>query len=237
MNLQTIDGGATLDVGNTSASVFGRDRRIRLSVIVVSGAFAVPGTSSAGPDRVWEAPYFHEYDATASGQAWDEPERQCAEQPGEAAQEAVSELRRISGLTWEQLGQLFTVSRRSVHFWASGKPLNAENETRLLRVLDIVRSADRGNARATRSALLDVQDGFSAFELLVDARFDEARARLGVGVGRPRPVLGELSADAKAARAPLRPEDLVEAQHDRVHRDPGRARAARTVRNSRREAT
>ena len=58
----------------------------------------------------------------------------------------------------------------------------------------------------------------------------EARARLGVGAGRPRPVLGELSAEAKAARAPLRPEELVEAQHDRVHRDPGRTRAARTVR-------
>ena len=53
----------------------------------------------------------------------------------------------------------------------------------------------------------------------------------------PRPVLGKLSAEAKAARAPLRPEELVEAQHDRVHRDPGRARAARTVRNSRRGTT
>ena len=64
------------------------------------------------------------------------------------------------------------------------------------------------------------------------------KARIGgAGVGRPRPVLGELSAEAKAARAPLPPEELVEAQHDRVHRDPGRARAARTVRNSRRETT
>lgn len=47
---------------------------------------------------------------------------------------------------------------------------------------------------------------------------------------RFRPAIGELSAEAKAARAPLRPEELIEAQHDRVHRDPGRARAARTVR-------
>lgn len=61
-------------------------------------------------------------------------------------------------------------------------------------------------------------------------RSDEARARLGVDAGRPRPVLGELSAEARAARAPLRPEELVGAQHDRVHRDPGRARAARAVR-------
>lgn len=236
MNLQTIDSSAPLYKLTTSASIFGRERLPRLSVIVVSGALSVSSTSSVEPNRVWEAPYVHEYDATASGEGWIEPERRGAEQQ-EATREAVSELRRISGLTWEQLGQLFAVSRRSVHFWASGKPLNAENESRLLQVLDIVRTADRGDARSTRSALLDVHDGTSVFDLLVEERFDEARARLGVGAGRPRPVLGQLSAEAKAARAPLRPEELVEAQHDRVHRDPGRARAARTVRNSRRGTT
>jgi len=237
MNLQTIDTSAGLDEVSTSASIFGRERFPRLSVIVVSGALTVPGTSSAEPNRLWEAPYIHDYDATASGEGWVEPEDEGTEQQSEATREAVSELRRISGLTWEQLGQLFAVSRRSVHFWASGKPLNAENEKRLLQVLDIVRTADRGDARSTRSALLDVRDGTSAFDLLVDERFDEARARLGVGAGRPRPVLGELSAEARAARAPLRPEELVGAQHDRVHRDPGRARAARTVRDSRRGTT
>ena len=48
---------------------------------------------------------------------------------------------------------------------------------------------------------------------------------------------GLLSAHAKATRAPLRPEELIDAQHDRVHRDPGRARPARTVRSSRRGTT
>src|SRR5690606_1653179 len=183
---------------------------------------------SAEPTRLWEAPYVHESEATASGLAWEQHDESTAD--AETTRQAISELRRISGLTWEQLGELFDVSRRSVHFWASGKPLNAGNEQRLMEVLDVVRTADRGDARSTRSALLDVHDGSSAFDLLVEERFDEARAQLGVGGGRPRPVLGELSAEAKAARAPLRPEELVEAQHDRVHRDPGRTRAARTVR-------
>jgi hypothetical protein len=49
-------------------------------------------------------------------------------------------------------------------------------------------------------------------------------------------VLGELSAEAKAARSPLRPEELIEAQHDRVHQDPGRARAARLVNRCRASA-
>ena len=36
---------------------------------------------------------------------------------------AIGELRRLSGLTWDQLARLFNLSRRSLHFWASGKPM------------------------------------------------------------------------------------------------------------------
>ena len=38
-----------------------------------------------------------------------------------------------------------------------------------------------------------------------------------------------LSPAAQQARAPLPPADLVDAMHDRVHTDPGCARAARTA--------
>lgn len=81
--------------------------------------------------------------------------------------------------------------------------------------------------------------GFKVWRSKIEAiLFDEKEEPSSdVDAGRPRPVLGELSAEAKAARAPLRPEELVEARHDRVHRDPGRTRAARTVRNSRRGTT
>jgi transcriptional regulator with XRE-family HTH domain len=149
--------------------------------------------------------------------------------------ESISELRRLSGLTWEQLGQLFGVSRRSVHFWASGKPLNAENERRLLLVLGIVRGAFQGDARATRSALLRGQEGTSAFDLLIKGQLDAARERLGSGALPLRPALPALSAEARAARMPPPPEELIEALHDRVHQEPGRARAARTVRIAKRQ--
>lgn len=203
------------------------------SVIVVSGALSSSGTSSAEPTKVWEAPYLHEADATTSGPRWGQKERK-AERETEATRAAVAELRRISGLTWEQLGQLFEVSRRSVHFWASGKPLNSMNEERLMRVLDVVRDADRGSARATRAALLDASDCTTPFDMLVAQRFGEARTALGQGPGHVAPALAELSAAAKAVRKPLPPEELFDAKSERVHRDPGRARAARTVRNKRR---
>ncbi len=209
-----------------------RERVPPLLVIVVSGALSVSGTSSAEAARLWEAPYVHESEATASGLGWE----RHAETPvdAEITRQAISALRRTSGLTWEQLGEIFEVSRRSVHFWASGKPLNAHNEQRLMQVLDVVRAADRGDARSTRAALFEMTTGTTAFALLTAERFKEARAILGVGTAGPRPALAELSAAAQAARKPLPPEDLIDAQHDRVHRDRGGARAACTTRNKRR---
>ncbi len=200
---------------------------------MVSGTLSVAGTSCAEPTIIWRAPYMHESDTTTSGPDRDAVATQM-ETGTEATGKAVSELRRISGLTWKQLGGLFGVSRRSVHFWASGKPLNAIDHQRLMRVLDVVRGADRGTARRTRAALLDAREGTTAFDLLADQRFREARVALGRGCTRPFPALTPLSAAAQSARKPLPPDELYDAQSDRVHQEPGRARAARTARDQRR---
>ena len=121
MSLESLLRDSPVSEGTTSfAGRAGVRDRASLSVIMVSGALSIAGTSSAGPTRIWGAPYVHETDTTAS------PSRETVttqiETETEATRKAVSELRRISGLTWEQLAWLFGVSRRSVHFWASGKP-------------------------------------------------------------------------------------------------------------------
>lgn len=203
------------------------------SVILASGALTVSGTSSEEPTRIWQAPFVRGSDATASSPGWEEVE-QAEPASSECTRKAVSELRRLSGLTWDQLGQLFEVSRRSVHFWASGKPLNAENEERLMRVLDVVRAGDRGSAQDTRAALLDSTDGTSPFDLLVAQRFEDARSLLGSGAGRVRVARTALSPEARADRAPRPPEELVDARSERVHEDLGRGRAVQTARNKRR---
>jgi DNA-binding transcriptional regulator YiaG len=201
-----------------------------LSVIIVSGALAIPGTSSAEPRLSWEA---HD-ERTSSGPSSSSSEI-SAEHSAEVSARAISELRRISGLTWDQLGQLFEVSRRSVHFWASGKAMNAANLKRLMRALEVVRAADRGDARSNRAALFERTDNVAPFDLLVEQRYEEAAALLGSGRGRRKVANVELDAASRAARMPPPPADLVDARHDRVHREVGRARAARTVRNKRRE--
>ncbi len=73
---------------------------------------------------------------------------------------AISELRRISALTWEQLGQLFRVSRGSVHFWApltrrmSKKHGARSEEGRALRALREIRVRAEPAWDASEVALL-----------------------------------------------------------------------------------
>jgi DNA-binding transcriptional regulator YiaG len=150
--------------------------------------------------------------------------------PGRAGGD-VAELRRLSGLTWDQLAQLFKVSRRSVHFWASGKPMNASNEEQLHRVLAVVRKADRGSASANRSALLAVnEDGFSALDLLSARRYDEALEGFGTGPGRIQRRTPPLSGEVRGERQPRPPGELVGALHGEVHLRTARARPAKSVR-------
>ena len=156
------------------------------------------------------------------------------EDASETTRRAISELRRIGGLTWAELGLLFGVSPQSIHSWASGGTLRAITEQHLLQVVDIVRGADRGDARSNRMALFAMADGETPFELLACQKFEEARAMLGPGPGRRRPELTALDDATKAERRPPPPEELIDALNDSVHQDLGRGRAACTVRNRRR---
>jgi len=126
---------------------------------------------------------------------------------------AVLELRRLTGLTWDQLARLLGVARRSLHFWASGKPLNARNEEQVYRTLDTVRSIDRGSAAENRALLLRECGGRVPFDLLAGQQYGEVVELVGTGPGRARPRLLPLGDEA---RAPQPPEELTGALHDRV---------------------
>jgi hypothetical protein len=143
-------------------------------------------------------------------------------------------LRRLTGFTWDQIARLFSVARRSLHFWASGKPLNAANEEQLYRTLAVVRTIDRGTASENRTLLLQERQGLIPFDLLADRRYDDVVTLVGAGPGRGHRGIPSLSPEAQAARAPLPPEVLADALQDTVHRDVGRGRAARTMKAKRR---
>ena len=145
------------------------------------------------------------------------------------ASASLGELRRLTGLTWDQLARVFKVSRRSLHFWASGKPMAATNEEHLQRMLAVARRIDRGSAGATRAALFDAREGGSLpFDLLAAGDYERVVSLLGTEATlRVRPP--SLSAAARAARAPLKPEELVGALHDPIHPVSGPLRTAKAV--------
>jgi hypothetical protein len=53
--------------------------------------------------------------------------------------EQVRWLHTASGLTWDQLGRVFGVSRRAVHLWANGGRMNAANAAKLAEFVAVVR--------------------------------------------------------------------------------------------------
>jgi DNA-binding transcriptional regulator YiaG len=157
---------------------------------------------------------------------------QPATPPVRLSQQAVNELRKLSGLTWEQLACLFDVSRRSVHFWASGQPLAVTHEEKLNRILDTVQYISLGSASLNRSLLMGISnDGRSYLELLAAGEYAEVRRLLGVGNARAKPQLAPLVPAAVAARIPANPADLVDALQDPIHREVGKSRLAKSVRS------
>jgi transcriptional regulator with XRE-family HTH domain len=147
---------------------------------------------------------------------------------GGTVQQAIAELRSLSGLTWEQMARLLGVSRRSVHFWASGEPVRASHQERVERLLAVLRQVDRGTATENRALVLNsCADGTLPFDVLADGRFAEAIELMKKGPGRTRPVLTTLSPEDQLARTPSPPEQLVDASGDRVHKELRGARPAR----------
>jgi DNA-binding transcriptional regulator YiaG len=153
----------------------------------------------------------------------------------ETSQETLNELKQLSGLTWEQLAKVLNVSRRSLHFWASGKPISPFNEEHLRRLLATIRYIDRGSPDINRGALLQPQQGSTIpLDLLIAGKYEEVKRMLGAGTAVKKPELKPLSPEAIASRLPPPPEDLVGALQDTIHREVGRSRPAKTTRSRKR---
>lgn len=107
-----------------------------------------------------------------------------------------------SGLTWDQLGKVFGVSRRAVHMWANGGRLNEANAQRLREFASIVERLEAETPGATP---------------------EEIRARLNQIEADGYSVVGRLRQEHSGGPswgAPFGPERLVDAI-----RGPLRARA------------
>ncbi len=183
----------------------------------------VTGLSGSATASTYDVPRFVERTAAS-------PAGQIDHVAAESMAEAVLDIRRRSGLTWEELSDLFDVSRRSVHHWASGKAVSAGHDQAIRRMLDAIRRLDQGNQAGTRAQLLavDAATGASALDHLKEGHFDEARAR-AAGIRPPGPLSVPLSREARDAHRPQAPTFLLEAEQEHPG-VPARARTARAKR-------
>jgi transcriptional regulator with XRE-family HTH domain len=178
----------------------------------------------SGPATASAHPYCPEPELTSAT-----PFQRADWRASESTAAAVLEIRRLSGLTWEELADLFDVSRRSVHHWASGKPVNAEHDQALRGVLTALRHLDRGDPAATRALLLTSdRGGNSLLDLLKDGSYEEAVVSVASRAAVSRP-LRPLSAEAMEARRLPHPTLLLQAEQDRPDL-PAKARVARAAR-------
>lgn len=98
-----------------------------------------------------------------------------------------------SGLTWEQLGKVFGVSRRAVHMWANGGRLNEANAQRLRQFASIIQRLKAETPGATPETI---------------------RARLNQVEGDGYSIIGRLRQERSGGPswgAPFGPERLVDA--------------------------
>lgn len=215
--------------GTSAMGSIGRSPPVLL--LTVAGALAVHGTSSClvgvGAEVAWQKQESYTTSGLL-GRSGDRPEASIGQGPITGS--ALAELRRRSGLTWPQLATVFGVSPRSLHFWASGKPMSSQHEEHLFRVLALVRAAGRP-ADAVRAALLSVLGGEQALDVLAARQYAQVATALGVGGDRVAPSRVPLSASAAAARRPLAPDRLAQSEDDRHHPIQGRGRAVSTTRS------
>jgi hypothetical protein len=143
----------------------------------------------------------------------------------------IMELRRLSGLNWDQLASLFNVDRTMIFKWASGLRPPSEAEEHLLRMLAVIQKADRGFACKNRIMLLDDHSGVVPVQVLARGEYERFIELVGIGPGRREVKLAPLSHDELEARRPPPPEELVGALQDSVHFDIGTTRTFKRIRS------
>ena len=194
--------------------------RVPRGSLVACGLFVVAFTT-AGSLPPYRDPFFNMCLPTSSG----------IPAPGKCPrpETAIGELRRVSGLTWDQIARIFDVSRRSLHHWASGAPLSSGNEEKLYRVLATIRRIDRGIASENRAALLSsTSRGFIPLDMLIAGDFEDVVAVLGEPMLEAR-VPVQRSSRSTDTNSPS-VADLMDVRQDVIHREVGGGRTAKSMR-------
>lgn len=205
--------------GTTSANTGNhRDTLQKAAVVAFSGALALSllGTTSVSALPTRATPQIIASGSTHSSALYAQayPSRSVA-----TPNSQIRELHRRSGLTWEQIAQIFGADRRTVHLWASGKPMRATQAEKLGRIISVLARFDRGSPTLTRDFLLTasvggkllvdlIQEG--QFREIASAAFSEAPVNRWTRMRRPP----KLSADTAKRRRDLTLPEMLGSEDD-----------------------
>lgn len=147
------------------------------------------------------------------------------------AGDAMGELRRLSGLSWDELARLFGIGRGVLHAWASGAEMESDLELRLGSVLETLKRIDRGSSGDNRSLLFSPgPDGRLPFDHLAAGECEQVVSLVGAGEERGVRPEARVSDEVRRARTPPPPHELVGALQDRVHPASGRLLSVTPIR-------
>lgn len=109
-------------------------------------------------------------------------------------------IRRLSGLTWEELSIAMNVSKRSLHLWDSGEAISQRHLKHLHLVAGLMDRLDKGNPVHLRNLLLKDLGGQNALTLLKEGQFALVETQLAPEKASPQFI--ELPAEEFRKRLP-----------------------------------
>lgn len=185
-----------------------------VQVFVVASLLSASTMSMASPPPTTAGTRFQKPDFHTSSTPPQFSVPNCAQAVSHV--DALFDLKSTSGLTWDELSKLFSVSRRSLHHWMNGKRLTPENEATLGRLRAFVLLVGNTDHLQTRDILLSpTMRGKTVYDLLRGGAFDIAakelsrlpspiktKALLVPDPGRPHPMVYLEQADITLSARP-----------------------------------
>ena len=101
----------------------------------------------------------------------------------------IAKIRTMAGLTADQVGRLFGVSRRSVHNWINGSAMAPQHEERAAAILAIMHALPGSTPDERRLALFESRNGTSIFRQLVASQTSAVRLQAAGVTARERIAL------------------------------------------------
>lgn len=127
--------------------------------------------------------------------------RTVCDDTGLAPDYLLRKVRKLTGLTWEELSIALNVSKRSLHSWDAGQPLSQKHLAHLHRVAGLVERLAKGNPVHMRYLLLKDLGGQNALTFLREGQYELVERRFASE--KAFPVFVELPFDEARKRRPV----------------------------------